>query len=199
MEVPYFLKLDGERLLFNQDGELAYYVPQTFFDRNYCFIEGQYATLIGIFNYAIFDAKGNHKGLKQFNLPSTFLCKPNRIEKIKKVKLTATTEEDDYTVLYFKKGDEVIVIAGKDKGKTGKVVQVIPSQDKVVVEGVAIVKRHTKPTQKMPQGGIIEKEAAIHVSNVMPFCSTCKKGVRVAHTIENGTKTRVCRKCGKAL
>ncbi len=98
-----------------------------------------------------------------------------------------------------KKGDEVIVIAGKDKGKTGKVIQVIPSQDKVVVEGVAIVKRHTKPTQKMPQGGIIEKEAAIHVSNVMPFCSTCKKGVRVAHTIENGTKTRVCRKCGKAL
>ena len=98
-----------------------------------------------------------------------------------------------------KKGDEVIVIAGKDKGKTGKVIQVIPSQDKVVVEGVAIVKRHTKPTQKMPQGGIIEKEAAIHVSNVMPFCSTCKKGVRVAHTIENGTKPRVCRKCGKAL
>ena len=98
-----------------------------------------------------------------------------------------------------KKGDEVIVIAGKDKGKTGKVIQVIPIQDKVVVEGVAIVKRHTKPTQKMPQGGIIEKEAAIHVSNVMPFCSTCKKGVRVAHTIENGTKTRVCRKCGKAL
>ena len=98
-----------------------------------------------------------------------------------------------------KKGDEVIVIAGKDKGKTGKVVHAIPSQDKVVVEGVAIVKRHTKPTQKMPQGGIIEKEAAIHVSNVMPFCSTCKKGVRVAHTIENGTKTRVCRKCGKAL
>ena len=98
-----------------------------------------------------------------------------------------------------KKGDEVIVIAGKDKGKTGTGIQVIPSQDKVVVEGVAIVKRHTKPTQKMPQGGIIEKEAAIHVSNVMPFCSTCKKGVRVAHTIENGTKTRVCRKCGKAL
>lgn len=98
-----------------------------------------------------------------------------------------------------KKGDEVIVIAGKDKGKTGKVIQVIPSQEKVVVEGVAIVKRHTKPTQKMPQGGIIEKEAAIHVSNVMPFCSTCKKGVRVAHTIENGTKTRVCRKCGKTL
>ena len=99
----------------------------------------------------------------------------------------------------IKKDDTVIVLTGKDKGKTGKVIQVIPSQDKVVVEGVAIVKRHTKPTQKMPQGGIIEKEAAIHVSNVMPYCSTCKKGVRVAHTIENGKKTRVCRKCGKAL
>lgn len=98
-----------------------------------------------------------------------------------------------------KKGDEVIVIAGKDKGKTGKVVHVIPSQEKVVVEGVAVVKRHTKPTQKMPQGGIVEKEAAIHVSNVMPYCSTCKKGVRVARTIENGKKIRVCRKCGKAL
>ena len=60
-----------------------------------------------------------------------------------------------------KKGDEVIVIAGKDKGKTGKVIHVIPSQDKVVVEGVAVAKRHTKPTQKMPQGGIIEKEAAL--------------------------------------
>ena len=98
-----------------------------------------------------------------------------------------------------RKGDEVIVIAGKDKGKIGKVVAAIPSAEKVVVEGVAVVKRHTKPTQSMPQGGIIEKEAAIHVSNVMPYCSTCKKGVRVAHNIENGKKTRVCRTCGKAL
>ena len=70
-----------------------------------------------------------------------------------------------------KKGDEVIVIAGKDKGKTGKVIQVIPSQDKVVVEGVAIVKRHTKPTQKMPQGGIIEKEMPIHYSNIKVIAS----------------------------
>jgi hypothetical protein len=108
MEVPYFLKLDGERLLFNQEGELVYYIPQTYFDRNYCFVEGQYVTLLGIFNYAIFDAKGNHKGLKQFHLPSTFICKPGKIEKIKKVKLTATTEEDDYTVLHFAKGDEAI-------------------------------------------------------------------------------------------
>ena len=98
-----------------------------------------------------------------------------------------------------KTGDEVIVIAGKDKGKQAKVLSVIPSKDKVVVEGVNVVKRHTKPSQKMPQGGIVEKEAAIHVSNVMPYCSTCKKGVRVGHVIENGKKVRVCRKCGKAL
>ncbi len=98
-----------------------------------------------------------------------------------------------------KKGDQVIVIAGKDRGKTGKVIQVIPSQDKVIVEGISVVKRHTKPSQKMPQGGIVEKEAPIHVSNVMPYCSSCRKGVRVAHTIENGKKVRVCRKCGSEL
>lgn len=98
-----------------------------------------------------------------------------------------------------RKGDMVIVIAGKDKGKQAKVLTAIPSEDKVVVEGVNVIKRHTKPSQKMPQGGIVEKEAAIHVSNVMPYCSTCKKGVRVGHVIENGKKVRVCRKCGKAL
>lgn len=101
--------------------------------------------------------------------------------------------------LNVKKGDNVIVITGKDKGKKGKVLHVIPSEDKIVVESVAIVKRHTKPTQQMPQGGIIEKEAAIHVSNVMPFCDTCKKGVRVAKAVVNDKKIRVCRKCGKAL
>ena len=101
--------------------------------------------------------------------------------------------------LNVRKGDDVIVIAGKDKGKQGKVLTAIPSEDKVVVEGVNVIKRHTKPSQKLPQGGIIEKEAAIHVSNVMPYCSTCKKGVRGGHVIENGKKVRVCRKCGKAL
>ena len=101
--------------------------------------------------------------------------------------------------LNVKKGAEVIVIAGKDKGKKGKVLQAIPSQDKVIVEGVAIVKRHTKPSQKDPQGGIIEKEAAIHVSNVMPYCSVCKKGVRVAKNMQGDKKIRVCRSCGKEL
>lgn len=103
------------------------------------------------------------------------------------------------TKLNVKKGDNVIVIAGKDKGKQGKVLSASPKNEKVVVEGVSMVKRHTKPSQKLPQGGIIEKEAPIHVSNVMPYCSNCKKGVRVGHVIENGKKIRVCRKCGKAL
>ncbi len=103
------------------------------------------------------------------------------------------------TKMNVKKGDEVIVIAGKDKGKQGKVLSASPKNEKVVVEGIGMVKRHTKPSQKLPQGGIIEKEAPIHVSNVMPYCSACKKGVRVAHVIENGKKIRVCRKCGKAL
>lgn len=101
--------------------------------------------------------------------------------------------------LHVKKGDNVIVIAGKDKGKTGKIVTAIPGESKVVVEGVNVIKRHTKPTQKMPQGGIIEKEAAIHVSNVMHYCDTCNKGVRVAKVEENGKKVRVCRKCGKGF
>lgn len=99
----------------------------------------------------------------------------------------------------LRKGDEVIVIAGKDKGKRGKVLHAIPSKDKVIIEGVAVVKKHTKPSQKDPQGGIKEKEAPIHVSNAMPYCDTCKKGVRVAKVIENGKKTRVCRSCGKPL
>ena len=103
------------------------------------------------------------------------------------------------TKMNVKKGDEVIVIAGKDKGKQGKVLSASPKNEKVVVEGIGMVKRHTKPSQKLPQGGIIEKEAPIHVSNVIPYCSACKKGVRVAHVIENGKKIRVCRKCGKAL
>ena len=97
----------------------------------------------------------------------------------------------------LKVGDKVIVIAGKDKGKEGKIIA--KKGEKVFVEGVNMVKKHVKPNGQDQNGGIIDKEAAIHVSNVMPFCSTCKKGVRVAHTIENGKKIRVCRKCGKAL
>ena len=67
---------------------------------------------------------------------------------------------------HVKKGDTVLVLAGADKGKTGRVLRVIPDKDKVVVEGVNMIKRHTRPTQRNPKGGIVEKEAPIHISNV---------------------------------
>lgn len=92
-----------------------------------------------------------------------------------------------------RKGDEVIVISGKDKGKVGKVVKAYPTEDRVVVEGVAIAKRHTKPSQADPQGGIIEKPMPIHVSNVMHYDAKAKKGSRIGHRVENGKKVRYLR------
>ena len=93
--------------------------------------------------------------------------------------------------MHVKKGDTVVVIAGKDKGKTGKVLTAMPKKDRVVVEGVNIVIKHQKPTQQMQQGGRIEQEGSIHVSNVMLYSQKDKKGVRIGHKIENGKKVRV--------
>ncbi|NLW25466.1 MAG: 50S ribosomal protein L24 [Clostridia bacterium] len=102
--------------------------------------------------------------------------------------------------LHVKKGDNVVVIAGKDKGKKGKVLQAFPSESRVIIEGVNIIKRHTRPTQKMPQGGIIEREAPVHVSNVMPFCSKCGKGVRITKKeLADGRKVRSCHRCGEVF
>lgn len=102
--------------------------------------------------------------------------------------------------VHVKKGDTVIVIAGKDAGKKGKVLEVITKADRVVVEKVNVVKRHTRPSQANPQGGILEKEAPIHASNVMVHCPKCDKAVRVGKQInENGSKNRVCKKCGTNL
>ena len=99
--------------------------------------------------------------------------------------------------LSVKKGDRVEVIAGKDKGKRGKVLRVIPDKARVVVEKVHMIKRHTKPTQKNPQGGIIEREAPIHASNVMVVCPSCNQPTRVGRRVaEDGSKVRVCRRCG---
>lgn len=100
--------------------------------------------------------------------------------------------------VHVKKGDTVMVITGKDKGKKGKVLQVLPKESRVVVEGVNVVKRHTKPTQSNPQGGIIEKEAPIHSSNVMANCSKCGP-VRVTKNIDGDVKTRQCHKCGNKI
>lgn len=95
--------------------------------------------------------------------------------------------------MHVKKGDTVVVIAGKDKGKTGKVLTAMPKKDRVIVEGVNMVVKHQKPTQQMQQGGRIEQEGSIHVSNVMLYSNKEKKGVRVGHKIENGKKVRVSR------
>jgi large subunit ribosomal protein L24 len=89
------------------------------------------------------------------------------------------------------------VIAGKEKGKRGKVLRILNKKDRVVVERIMMVKRHTKPSQKQPQGGIIEKEGSLHVSNVSLWCEKCaaprKAGVRFN---EAGGKLRVCKRCG---
>lgn len=102
--------------------------------------------------------------------------------------------------VHVKKGDKVMVIAGKDAGKQGKIVKVIPSKQRVVVEGVNIVKRHTKPNQKQAQGGIMEIPAPLHSSNVMPMCGKCNRPVRVGHKIlDSGNKVRYCKICGEFL
>ena len=97
---------------------------------------------------------------------------------------------------HVKKDDTVMVLTGKDKGKTGKILKVIPKKMRVIVEGINIVKKHQKPTQANPEGGIITKEAPIHVSNVLLFCPKCAKGVRTKKKIEGDKKVRVCVKCG---
>lgn len=99
-----------------------------------------------------------------------------------------------------RKGDTVYVIAGKDKGIRGKVIRTIPAKDQVVVEGVHRQKRHQKPSAKVMQGGIITKEGPIHVSNVMVYCSSCHRPVRVRSTVgEDGKRMRVCGECAAAL
>ncbi len=96
-----------------------------------------------------------------------------------------------------KKGDQVAILSGKDKGKQGEVLRALPSEGKVVVEGVAIVKKAQRPTPMNQQGGIIEQEAAIDVSNVMLVCPSCGKPTRVGHAKDaEGKKVRVCKKCG---
>ncbi|HQO09988.1 MAG TPA: 50S ribosomal protein L24 [Clostridiales bacterium] len=100
----------------------------------------------------------------------------------------------------IRKDDNVKVIAGNSRGKTGKVLKVIPDKNRVIVEGANVVKRHQKPDRNNQQGGIIEKEAAIHISNVMLICSNCKKAVRVSRKRnEDGTTERICRSCNKAV
>ena len=94
---------------------------------------------------------------------------------------------------HIKQGDTVIVIAGADKGKTGKVLRILPDKDRVVVEGMARQWKHVRPSQRHPQGGRIQKDGAIHISNVMPVDPTTGKGTRVKFEDREGKKVRVAR------
>jgi large subunit ribosomal protein L24 len=91
----------------------------------------------------------------------------------------------------IRKGDTVVVIAGKEKGSRGKVLRILPKKNRVVVERLAMIKRHTKPTQQNPQGGIIEKEGSIHISNVMPVDPGSDKPTRVKVKVADDKRQRV--------
>jgi len=100
----------------------------------------------------------------------------------------------------IKKGDTVKVITGKEKGKTGKVLEVDTQKRKIYVEKVNFIKRHIRPSQKHRQGGIIEKEGPLHISNVMIVCQNCGKAVRIGiKSMDDGKKLRYCKKCSEIV
>lgn len=101
----------------------------------------------------------------------------------------------------FKKNDEVYVLRGKDRGKTGRVLIVLRQKERIVVEGVQMIKRHTRPNpQKNVKGGIVEKEASIHISNVALVCKNCNAHSRIGmKVLDDGRRERTCKKCGSAI
>lgn len=102
--------------------------------------------------------------------------------------------------LHVKKGDQVVVISGKDKGKKAKVLVALPKEGKVVIEGVNMNTKHKKPSGQFQQGGIIHQESPIFASKVMLWCDKCKKGVRIGKKLlQDGTKVRYCKSCGEML
>ncbi|HXF49339.1 MAG TPA: 50S ribosomal protein L24 [Verrucomicrobiae bacterium] len=104
-----------------------------------------------------------------------------------------------------KKGDIVKVLTGVDRGKTGKVLKVFPEKDRVVVEGTTLIKRHSRPSQRNPKGGIIQRERSMHISNVRLVCPKCSQptavGTRVSESAEIGKsdRVRICKKCGEMI
>ena len=98
-----------------------------------------------------------------------------------------------------KKGDNVVVLSGKDKGKQGKVLGTVPAQDKVVVEGVNMATVHVKPRKQGETGGIMQREAALYACKVQVVCPKCGKATRVAHKVTGDKKVRVCKKCGAEI
>ncbi|SHG11924.1 50S ribosomal protein L24 [Ornithinibacillus halophilus] len=101
--------------------------------------------------------------------------------------------------MHVKKGDKVKVISGKDRGKEGTVLEAYPKKDRVLVEGINMVKKHAKPSQENPQGGILNQEAPIHVSNVMPLDPKSGEPTRVGYEERDGKKVRIAKRSGEAL
>lgn len=102
--------------------------------------------------------------------------------------------------IHVKKGDTVVVVSGKDKGKKGKVLEVSPKEGKVIVEGVNMVTKHVKPRRQGEQGGIVKAEGPLYASKVMLYCSKCNRPTRVGRTVlSEGEKVRSCKRCGENL
>lgn len=100
----------------------------------------------------------------------------------------------------IKKNDTVYVLAGKDRGKTGKVFRVMPKNGRALVEGINYVKKHSRKTKADQQGGIVQMESAIHISNIALFCKNCNKPTRVGiNVLADGTRSRFCRRCKEAM
>jgi large subunit ribosomal protein L24 len=99
-----------------------------------------------------------------------------------------------------RRDDTVLVLTGRDRGKKGRVIRVFPEAGRALVEKINMVKRHSKPTQQLPQGGVVEKEATIHLSNLQVICNKCGKPTRVGvKALAGGKKARICKKCGEIL
>jgi large subunit ribosomal protein L24 len=102
--------------------------------------------------------------------------------------------------LGIKKNDTVVVTTGREKGKRGRVLSVYPSKDRLLIEKINVIKRHMKPTKKYAQGGIIEKEAPIHISNVMLICPKCDKPTKIGSApLQGGRSARACKKCREVI
>ncbi len=102
--------------------------------------------------------------------------------------------------MHVHREDTVLVLTGKDRGKKGRVIRLFPKTERALVEKINMVKRHTRPSQQLPQGGIMEKEASVHLSNLQVVCSKCGKATRVAYkALAGGQKARTCKKCGEIL
>jgi large subunit ribosomal protein L24 len=104
------------------------------------------------------------------------------------------------TPVHVKRGDTVEVITGKYRGKRGKVLRVLPKRGRIIVEGLMVAKRHMKPNEKMPSGGIVEKEMAFVAGKAMLVCTRCGRAVRFGRRVlDDGTKVRICRHCGEII